>query len=128
MSVNVAKLIAKNFARFGKPVGVKAAMLTKVTRGPRGATVTAGTPEITTTHTAVGLVVTLTPFQIANTLIANVSRVVMLFGASIAGGAVPAPGDRITIEGTTSTIVNDDGGKRAVARDPAAATYLCQCR
>ena len=107
----------------------KPAVLIKVTPGARDpAHVSAGTNPTTTTYRAQGLVASLSAFQIANTLIKDANRVVRLFGATIAGGAVPEPGDRITIEGVTSTIVNDDGGKRAVQRDPASATYLCQCR
>lgn len=105
------------------------ATLTKVTPGARDPLhVTAATAETTTAHACDGFVPRLTSYQIANTLIANVTRVVKLYGSTITGGAIPAPGDRITIDGTTSTIVNDDGGKMAVTTDAARAVYTCQCR
>ena len=105
------------------------AVLTKVTPGARDPLhPTAATAATTVDHAAQGFVPRLTSYQIANTLITNVTRVVKLYGSSIAGGAIPAPGDRITIDGRTSTIVNDDAGKFAVTTDAARAVYTCQCR
>lgn len=102
----------------------RAAVLTKTTPGTRlpGA-VTSGTNPTTQAFAAQGIVQDTTQMLAAGTLIAGVNRVIRLFASTIAGGAAPAPGDRITIEGSTSVIVA--GG---VSRDAASATYLCQCR
>lgn len=41
----------------------------------------------------------------------------------------PLPGDKITIDGKTLTIVPaDSGGQPAVQTDPAKATWTCRCR
>lgn len=127
--MNVAKLIAANFAKYGKDVGVKACTLAKSTPGTRtpGA-LSAGTNPTVTTYTATGLIVSLTKLRMTGTLIAGVDTAILLFGASISGGAVPGPGDRITIGGATYTIVGDAGGNKAVAADGIAATYICQCK
>jgi hypothetical protein len=107
----------------------KPAVLTKLTRGGRDPSrVSAGLVITTDDFTAQGFVANLSSFQIRGTLIADVNRVVKLYGSTISGGVIPAPGDRITIEGTTSTIVDDDGGGNAVTRDAASAVYTCQCR
>jgi len=61
-------------------------------------------------------------------LIAGVDRVIKIYGASLPPGVTPQPGDQITIDGSTSTIVGDANGLRAVAVDAAKAAYTCQCR
>ena len=56
------------------------------------------------------------------TIVQTSDRVVVLFGATISGGKVtPAIGNKITIEGTTTNIVD-------IERDPAGATYNCLTR
>ncbi len=125
----LAKLIAKNFKKFGKTIGVKSCTLIKVTPTARvPGSVTTATVPTTVSHAAQGIAMTLTPFQIANSLITDVNVSVMLFGASIAGGAIPAPGDRITIDSVTYTICDDAFGAKAVQGDPVRATYQCACR
>jgi hypothetical protein len=122
--VNVAKIIAQSFKRFGKPVGVRPAVLIKDKPGVRtpGA-ITGGRNPTTETFSATGLIAEYSAFELQNTLITAGDRKILLFCASISGSAVPAPGDRIAIEDATYTIVKD-----GVGRDPAAATYVCQCR
>jgi hypothetical protein len=117
----IAKIVASALVKASM---TKAAVLTKVTPGTRlpGA-VTGGTNPTTQDFTARGIVQDHTALLAAGTLIAGVTRVIRMIGATIATGAVPEPGDRITIEGSTSVIV-DEG----VERDPASATYLCQCK
>jgi hypothetical protein len=102
----------------------KPATLTKVTAGIRmpGA-LTAGTNPTEQSFAAQGLVADLQTLKIDGTLIEGVDRAIRLFGSTIASGAVPVPGDRIMIEGTTSIIVD-----KGVTRDAASASYLCQCR
>lgn len=129
MSINLARLIASNFSKLGKPIGVKPCTLIKQTPGTRtpGA-ISAGTNPTTTSYAATGVTVSLTQLRQANTLISGVDTAIMLFGASIAGGAVPAPTDRIVFDGVTYTIVGDSGGNRAVEGDSVGATWVCQCR
>jgi len=100
------------------------AVLIKVTPGTRmpGA-ISAGTNPTTATFAAQGLVQDHRALMASGTLLAGVDRVIRLFASTIEGGAVPAPSDRITIEGSTSAIVAD-----GVSRDAASATYLCQCK
>lgn len=123
MSIDVAKLIADNFAKLGGPVGVQGCTLIKATPGIRTPNaISAGTNPTTQSFAASGLITDYSAYSVANSLVKAGDRKVMLFGASIAGGAVPEPNDRITIDGTTYTIIGP------VGRDPAKATYICQCR
>lgn len=123
VSIDIAALIAANFARFGGPVGVQSAVLTKITPGIRmpGAA-TSGTNPTARDFAADGIVADFTAYELQSTLIKAGDRKVLLFGASIEGGAVPEPNDRIAIGGETLVIVGP------VGRDPALAVYTCQCR
>lgn len=124
MSIDIAKLIAQNFKALGKPVGVRALTLTKPTPGTRlpGAA-SSGTNPISISYSAQGIVIDYKAYQIDGTIILAGDRQVLVFGASIAGGAVPAPNDQVTIAGETLTIT-----KNGVTRDPVGATYQCNCR
>ncbi len=122
--MNIAKVIATNFAKFGKDLGVKACTLTKSTPGIRmpGA-ISAGTNPTTQTFAATGLVTDYSAYDLAGTVIKAGDRKVLLFGASIAGGAQPEPGDRVAIGGETLRIV-----EHGVTADPVKAAFICQCR
>lgn len=99
-------------------------VLTKTTPGIRmpGA-VSRGTNPTTQDFAAQGIVQDKTRMLAAGTLLADATRVIRLFASTIEGGIEPVPGDRITIENETSIIVD-----KGVSRDPASATYLCQCK
>ena len=115
--VDIAKEINK-----GLGPGLPDATLTIVTPGTRtGGALTDGTNPTTTTHAAKGFMDDYEDFQIDGTIIQRGDRMVVLLGDSIADGVIPAPGDRVTIEGEEFNIVN-------VKRDPAGATYTCQAR
>jgi len=60
--------------------------------------------------------------QFDGTTIKRGDRKALLLGDTIAGGAVPEPSDKLTAEGRTYIIVG------VPARDPDAATYVCQVR
>lgn len=77
----------------------------------------------TSTATARGFIDDYKVGQIDGTLIKVGDMKVLIIGDSISPALVPVPGDRITIEGRTRTIVKD-----GVTRDPDAATYTCQVR
>ena len=105
------------------------ATLIKVTPGTRtpGA-ISGGTNPTTASFPCQGVPGSTTTLRLNGTLIAGVDRVVKLFGARLPPGVVPAPGDRVTMEGITATIVGDAGGNSAVMVDAARAVYVCQCR
>ena len=100
------------------------AVLIKVTEGtPIPGRTSGGSNPVLTSFPCEGIEASLGALQLAGTLIPGVQIAIKLFGTTIGSGAIPEPGDRITIQGTTYTIV--DGG---VDRDPARAVYTCQCR
>jgi len=101
----------------------KPATLIKVTDGTRtpGA-LSAGTNPTQQSFNAQGIEQNLLGLQIRGTLITGVNAAIRLLGATIDGGQVPVPGDKIAIAGRTYTIV-----EKGVSRDPASASYLCQC-
>lgn len=125
MAIDIAKTLAREFGKNGKPLKVQPATLTKSTPGTRtpGA-ISAGTnPVVTNFHVGVAMVGEYSAYMIANGLVTQGDRKVTLFGASIQGGAVPEPGDRITIGGETLTIYAD-----GVTGDGVKATWSCRCR
>lgn len=105
------------------------AVLIKVSPGTRtpGA-VSGGTNPTVLSYPVQGIPASTAPLFRAGTLIQDTNRVIRIIGVTLPPGVVPVPGDQITMEGKTSTIVNSDGGKNAVQRDAASCTYLCQCR
>lgn len=121
--VNVRALVNKEVGRQLRGDEFNA-VLVKVTPGQRstGAS-TSGTNPTDTNHKAKGLVSQYSDAMIDGQQIKRSDRRVLLLGGSIQGGAVPEPGDKITIEGVTYNIVED-----GVKRDPVDATYVCQCR
>jgi len=80
-----------------------------------------GTAPTSVDYAAQGLVIRWTRLNLNATEVQATDRVVMLYGSTIAGGAVPKAGDQITIEGVTSRIID-------IERDAAAATYHCLTR
>ncbi len=95
------------------------ATLIKEVPGVRSNKNTAGTNPVVTSYAAKGFVDSYKAYLIDGTLIKVGDKKVTLLGASLT--VVPAPGDRVTIEGVTRQIVT-------VYRDPAGATYECQAR
>lgn len=114
--------IARQLLALKRAGMTKPATLTKVTQGTRtpGA-VSAGANPTTTTHTAHGFVEDWRALYLGATTVQVGDRVVLLLAATIAGGVEPRPGDRVTIEGVTSRVID-------VARDPATATYALLTR
>lgn len=102
--------------------GLPAITLVKVTPGQRvDGALTAGTNPTTNQFPARGFVDVYSDAVIDGTLITKADRKVVVLGASIAGGQIPTKGDQIIAEGRTLEVVD-------VKRDPAGATYECQCR
>ncbi|HEU4727678.1 MAG TPA: hypothetical protein VFT22_07310 [Kofleriaceae bacterium] len=117
--------IAKTVASAAQAAGVTLpGTLIRVAAGTRTAgTVTAGTNPTSTSYAVQAIPVDTRTLMRDGTLITGVDRAIRILGATLPSGVVPIPGDRITLEGTTSTIVAE-----GVSRDAASATYLCQCR
>ncbi|MBA3421660.1 MAG: hypothetical protein H0U12_07175 [Thermoleophilaceae bacterium] len=115
----IAKIVAKALKSAKM---TKAATLTKLSVGTRmPGVVTAGTNPTSIDYKARGIVTDYRADQVDGTLIQKNDRQVRLVGATIAGGQVPVPSDKVTIEGATYTVIY-------VSRDPAAAMYVCQVR
>ena len=119
------KLIRKQVARGLKAAGLtRPATLIKTAEGAyTPGAVSGDTAKTMTNYKARGIVADYTDDEIDGTLITKADRRIKLVGATIADGAVPEPGDAITIDGATYRIVRD-----GVKRDPASAIYTCQCR
>lgn len=100
----------------------KPATLIKITyQGRDPANLAAGRRPVETPYKAQGLVPRTTYTAVAGTLVQQGDRIVLLLGATIAGGQVPKKNDKITIEGVTSRI-------ESVDRDAASAAYVCLTR
>lgn len=113
--------ISKQVGSAMKRAGMtKPATLIVVTAGTR-TYASGGTSPTTADVKARGLVVQWKRKLLNTTLIQSTDRVVALFGALIAGGAVPKINDKVTIEGETGTIVD-------IERDAASACYNCLTR
>ncbi len=115
--------IAKQVGGAMKAAGMtKPATLTVVTPSVRTPGVVSGGTNATETSVAArGLVTSWRRQRLGGTDVAVGDRVVLLFGSLIAGGVAPKVGDKITIEGTVSRIID-------IERDSASATYSCLTR
>lgn len=126
---DVAKLLAKNLAKYGKPIGVKPCTLIKVTPGTRtGGSLSGGTNPTPASYAASGMIESYSQYQIANSLVTVGDRKISILGGSLPMGIVPAPDDQIAIvdlDGVakTFTIVKD-----GVNSDPIGAVHICQSR
>ncbi len=118
---SLAKTIAGAISGAGL---TKPATLIKVTAGTRtpGA-ISAGTNPTTASYSAKGIEQNILSLQLSGTLINGANAAIRLFGATIQGGQVPVPNDRIAIGGKTYMIVAE-----GVSRDAASVSYLCQCK
>ena len=117
--------IAKQVASaLGAAKLLKPATLIKVTAGVRtpGA-VSAGVNSTRQGFAAKGIEQNILSLQLAGTLVNGANAAIRLFGATIAGGQIPVPGDQIVMAGRTYTIVAD-----GVSRDAASVSYLCQAK
>ena len=94
--------------------------LTTRTVGTRGGNLTAGTSPTTSNITCEGFVDKYKLYQIDGSRVRADDRKVVIIADSLSG-AVPEPGDTVTISGKTRNIID-------VAQDPASATYECQSR
>lgn len=108
----------------GQQAGV-AAILHSRAEGSRSGGITAGKTITETDYPARGFIDYQRLADAAGTVTENGTKVIVLFGNSINGGATaPRPGDRITIEGTKYHVADD----AEIDRDPASATYTMEVR
>lgn len=108
----------------GKELGpnLLAVTLIKYTTGTRTTgNLTGGVQPTSTSYTARGFIADYLDREIDGSLIVTGDRKVGILGATVLSDAVPAPGDKVTVESVTYNIVR-------VKRDPAAAYYNCQVR
>lgn len=122
MAINLAKILAKNFAKFGKPIGVVSATLTLYTTGTRtpGA-LSAGTNPTSVAYPCKGFIEDFELAAIGGTLVTKDDRRISIFGASLPAGIVPKEGSTVTIKSVTYTI-------RSVIGDGVDAVYECVSR
>lgn len=95
---NLAKLLASNFKKYGKDIGVKPCTLVKSTPGVRTpGSLSAGTNSIDVSYAATGFVQEYAAKDIDGSLIQADDRKISIFGASIASGVVPQANDSVVI-------------------------------
>lgn len=125
---NLAKLLATNLSKYGKAIGVKPCTLIKETPGVRvpGAA-SAGTQPVLATYAAKGFTESYDDRELDVSLVVATDVKISLLGASIAGGQVPAPNDKVAIAGPDGVVVT----YRITGipeRDPVGAIYVCNGR
>jgi hypothetical protein len=122
MAIDLAKELAKAFAKNGKPIGVRACSLIQSAPGTRTpGSESAGTNPTTTSHAATGFLEESTSTALLDGQQVRTTRTkISLFGASIAGGAVPVKGSKIVFDGVTYRVTTVDG-------DGVGALYECAC-
>lgn len=112
--VDIAGIIAREMGPKLLPL-----TLTRTALGVRiPAALTSGPTRATTSFSGRGVVTEYAHVQDGET-VKRGAKTILILGASI--GVVPAPDDVVVIEGITATITKVD-------RDPAGASYVCQCR
>lgn len=117
--IDIAGIVNDAIASTG---GFPQVTLIKTTPGQRvDGALTAGTNPTSNSFPARGFVDVYRDSAIDGTLVKKSDRKVVILGASIAGGQVPTQGDKVVAENLTYEVID-------VARDPAGATYECQCR
>lgn len=119
---NMPKLIQDALGGQG---AVIAATLHSRAEGARSGGITAGRTVVETDWPCRGFIDFQRLADAAGTVTENGTKVIVLLGNSINGGATaPRPGDRITIEGTKYHVADDT----EIDRDPASATYTMEVR
>lgn len=116
--VDIAGIIATTVAP-----GLLPATLTQFTEGSEPVRRTSAPTVTPVAHSCRGIWEDYDPDMVRDSvLVLAGDRKALLIGDTLPAGIVPKPGDAVTIEGLTLVVV------RVEARDPAAATYLLQCR
>jgi hypothetical protein len=106
MALNIAKLVAKNLSKYGKPLGVQSCTLIKVASGALTPGNYSGAPAITeTNYKCKGMVAQLTAADVLDAAQVQADdRKVSLLGATIGGGKIiPAINDKVTLKDLDKT-------------------------
>ena len=122
----IARLLAQHLGSEAR-IGFRSGTLVKVTPGTRGATVTAGTAPTETSHACKLAIGNYTDREVAGTSIRTGDHKISILGASIAGGVIPAPSDKVVVAGVTYRLV-DEPGSPGVKGDAVGAMYRCHAR
>jgi len=121
---DIAQLVSDALVGAGMSLPVT---LTKIVHGVRNpGALTEGRTRTIMDYAAQGIVSTYSIYVTSSSAGAQIQvgdRSIKLWAASIESGAIPEPGDRISIADGTYTIV-----EAGVQRDAASAVYTCQCR
>lgn len=117
---DIKSIVAKNVGK-----GLPLVTFTSVVPGTRTpGSLTAGTQPVETDYEGRGMVGTYSDHHVANTSVkASDRKILLIWGTFLSSAPDPKPGDKILAEGITYVIVKD-----GVSRDPASATFTCQCR
>ncbi len=78
---------------------------------------------VETPHDCKGFVDVFDEEDVTGTSVQISDRKIIILGPTLPAAVTPEPGDKLTAEGATFTIVKD-----GVVRDPAGATFACTCR
>ena len=116
-NIDIAALVNQHIANL-----LLDAVLIKIIHGERDLdNITAGMPFIVKEFEAKGLVDDYENDIVDGTLILEGDKRVLLIANSIVDNQIPVVGDHLLIENATYKIIS-------VSKDPASATYTCQCR
>lgn len=80
----------------------------------------------TTSYVCKALPDTWGAYHLANGLVAATDAKIIVLASTLT--IQPQAGDRVTVQGSTYTIVADGGSKPAVETDPAQAVWVCRGR
>lgn len=96
--------------------------LTKVIKGNRSATLTAGRQTTEEPHSFRGFYDDTQLRRLPDTQVQGGDRAVLILGDTLPDGITPEVNDKITLEGVEAQV------QRLIDRDPDAATYTVQVR
>lgn len=117
---NIKKIVSKSVGS-----GLPKVTLTSVINNTRVAgKLTQGLQPSETQYVGRGVVSKYSDQHVASTsVLASDRKILLIWGSFPEGSPKPKPGDKITAEAVTYRIVSN-----GVSRDPAEATFTCQCR
>lgn len=127
-AVNVAKIIAKNLKKYGKPVGVKPCTLIKITVGTRTpGSVSAGTNPTQVSYPATGFIESYDADDIDGALILASDRKISILGGTLPAGIAPTDNDLVSITDATGLSATY-AIMKGVQGDGVGAIYTMQGR
>lgn len=116
--IDIAAIVAKEVGP-----GLLPATITEFVPGPAPARVTDAPTMTPVAHSCRGMWEDYSPDMVRDSALIQVGdRKALLLGDTLPRGFIPAAGMVVTIEGKALVVI------RIESRDPAAATYVLQCR